>query len=189
MNEDSAPRALVVHESWFGNTAILARAVVAGLTQEGLRVTCVPVSLAPRGPLDVDLLVTGGPTHAFGLSRQATRAEAIHQGAADVGSTFAMREWLDQLPEAHGVVFAAVFDTRVGKVRRVPFSAARAERHRLMRHGYHLVGDAAGFLVDDTPGPLAPGELERATAWARGVAVVTKDLLALRSASAASPGS
>ena len=176
MNETRKLRALVVHESWFGNTESVARAVTAGLALEDFDVRHVTITHAPRGPLDVDLLVVGAPTHAFGLSRSSTRQEAIHRGAADVGSAFGMREWLDQLPETHADDrWAAAFDTRADKTRRLPLNAGHSAQRRLHRRGYELAVDATGFLVQDTAGPLLDGELERATQWGRDLAVTVQN--------------
>lgn len=190
MKDEHILTALVVYESWFGNTAAVAGAVAAGLTMDGFEVRCLSVSDAPRGPVDCSLLVVGAPTHAFGLSRPATRKEALTKGAADGGSTaFGAREWLDQLPaEGNGSGCAASFDTRVGKVRRLPFSAAPAARRRLVEHGYHYVGNPVGFLVDDTSGPLLDGELERACAWGRDLADLTRDQVPSVWAGAEGPG-
>jgi flavodoxin len=184
MRDKADVSALVVYESWFGNTAATARAVASGLALEGLQVRCLPVSDAPLGPVSCDLLVVGAPTHAFGLSRPATREEALSKGATDVGSTtFAMREWLDQLPDQrHDTICAASFDTRADKARRLPFSAAPAARRRLLKRGYHDAGEPVGFAVDDISGPLLDGELERASAWGRDLAVTTKDHFVARGA-------
>ncbi len=60
-------RALVVYESMFGNTEAVARAVAGGLSGS-MEVEVYEVSRAPSpvtGP--IDLLVVGGPTHAFSL--------------------------------------------------------------------------------------------------------------------------
>jgi hypothetical protein len=43
--------------------------------------------------------------------------------------------------------------------------AARGIARRLRRHGYHLVMDPEGFVVDDAYGPLRAGEIERAKEW------------------------
>ena len=61
--------ALVVFESMFGNTKVIADAVAEGLARH-LPVRQVEVGAAPTviGG-EVELLVVGGPTHAFGLSR------------------------------------------------------------------------------------------------------------------------
>ena len=72
------PRALVVYESMFGNTEAIAHAIAEGLSLQ-LAVELVEVSAAPTTLRDVDLLVAGGPTHAFGLSRRSTRESAREQ--------------------------------------------------------------------------------------------------------------
>ena len=70
-------RAVVVYESMYGNTHQVADAIGAGLgTAFDVRV--VPVSLAgPEVLADADLVVVGGPTHAHGMSRAATRKAAV----------------------------------------------------------------------------------------------------------------
>jgi flavodoxin len=71
----------VVYESMFGNTKSVARAVADGLS-ERFDVDLRDVSQAPASDIGpVDLIVVGGPTHAFSLSRPATRASALEQGA------------------------------------------------------------------------------------------------------------
>jgi flavodoxin len=69
-------RSLVVVESMFGNTRMIADAVANGLSAAG-PVTVVEVGDAPVAPNeDVALLVVGAPTHAFSLSRANTRRAA-----------------------------------------------------------------------------------------------------------------
>jgi hypothetical protein len=43
--------------------------------------------------------------------------------------------------------------------------AAGGIARRLRKHGYQLVSDPEGFVVDDAYGPLRPGEIDRAKAW------------------------
>ena len=67
-------RTLVVYESMFGNTAEVAGAVSEGMAHE-MDVDLHEVSDAPAAVTGfVDLIVLGGPTHAFSLSRPGTRA-------------------------------------------------------------------------------------------------------------------
>ena len=154
-------RALVVFESMFGNTERVARAVAEGLTPYA-DAEVVEVGVAPaRSGADVDLVVVGGPTHAFGMSRERTRADAARQaGGPLVSDGVGVREWLSALPASSGVP-AAAFDTRVN-VRGFPGSAGRAAARRLRRAGYRLIAAPASFYVEGTPGPLADGELDRA---------------------------
>lgn len=72
-------RALVIFESMFGNTRTIADAVADGLSSR-FETDVIEVSLAPtRIPEEVSLVVVGGPTHAFGLTRPRTREDAANQ--------------------------------------------------------------------------------------------------------------
>ncbi|GIG21343.1 flavodoxin [Cellulomonas chitinilytica] len=157
--------ALVVYESSFGNTAELARAVWAGMFARRPDVELVEVRGAPEHlPDDIDLLVVGAPTHAFGLSRPRTRADAaVQAGRPPEPSTIGVREWLAHLDRPGRTVHAAAFDTRIQSPH-VPGSAASGAGKRL-RHAGYAVDDVESFWVTGTKGPLAVGELERARAW------------------------
>jgi hypothetical protein len=160
-------KALVVYESMFGNTASVARAIAAGIRAHA-DVTCADVCSAPSA-VGMDLIVVGGPTHAFGLSRPSTRQDAARQGqtrpgTADVG----VREWLDRSPALTGAS-AAAFDTKIDKPF-LPGSAAHKAHRRLGRLGCRLVAPPESFRVTGTTGPLRPGEAERAERWGETVA-------------------
>lgn len=160
-------RALVVYESMFGNTRTVAEAIAVGL-QSALQVDCLEVGSAPQDPSTVDLLAVGGPTHAFGMTRDSTRADAQNQADGPVVSSGGgIREWLDSLT---GVPRLAVaFDTRVHRPR-LPGSAGRAAGRVLRRHGVVLVQPSESFWVDGVRGPLIDGEVARAQQWAAAVA-------------------
>lgn len=150
---------LVVYESMFGNTAAVARAVAQGMA-EHVQVGVAEVSMRPD-TTDADAVVVGAPTHAFGLSRPATRADAARQGAhapTEVG----VREWLATLRRP-GLAVAA-FDTRIANPF-LPGSAAKTAAKALRRAECHLVAPAESFLVTGTKGPLRDGELDRARRW------------------------
>jgi flavodoxin len=162
-------RALVVFESMFGNTRRIAEAVaegLAGVAQVDLR----EVSAAPsRVEDDVDLLVVGGPTHAFGMSRPATRRKAAEEAGHDLVSTGdGIREWLVESRIAPGVP-VATFDTRIRTIW-VPGSAAKAARKQAQRLGCDVSPGARTFYVQGTQGPLDAGEPERARAWGQELA-------------------
>jgi hypothetical protein len=162
-------RTLMVCESMFGNTHAVAEAVVATLSRHG-RTDLVDVAGAPVAiKADVDLVVVGAPTHAFGLSRPNTRESAVKQGAPGDVESVGVREWLATLAQPAGPTGAAAFDTRVARPR-VPGSAARAAGRRLTRLGFQPVAKPVSFWVESTTGPLRPGELERARRWAEDLA-------------------
>jgi hypothetical protein len=173
-------RALVVYESMFGNTQKVAEAVTAGL-RRSVETELVPVDRAPAPLLEpLDLLVVGGPTHAFSMTRERTREDAVRQGAEVLQVSTGLREWIARLtpvadvrwsgghgsalPAAGGRALAT-FDTRAEKARRLPGSAARAAAKHLRRLGYRTVVTPESFLVVDVAGPLVAGELERAREW------------------------
>jgi flavodoxin len=154
-------RGFVVYESLFGNTAQVAQAVADGMR------THVDVELhsvaAGKLPDEIDLLVIGGPTHAFSMSRATTRRDAVNEGATG-DPTMGLREWMDELPEGNDTLFAA-FDTRVEMVRRLPGSAAKAAAKVARKRGYRQLTRPESFYVQDTPGPLLDGEEQRAEVW------------------------
>ncbi|HEX2858174.1 MAG TPA: hypothetical protein VHO26_11990 [Propionibacteriaceae bacterium] len=165
-------KALVMYESMFGNSERIAHAIADGLA-EHVDVVVRDVTTSPGGevPHGTDLLVVGGPTHAFSMSRASTREDAIRQGAGQGLASRGLREWLDGLDaDLHGVA-AASFDTRVSRVRKLPGSAARSAARVLRRHRVHMLAAPESFFVEDVAGPLAGDEDRRAHAWGEQLAV------------------
>jgi hypothetical protein len=163
--------ALVVVESVFGNTRRIAEAVAEGL---GPRVHARVVDVAEAAGLadGVDILVVGGPTHAFGMTRPSTRQSAAEQaGNGAVPAEVGLREWLQTLGPAAPGQLAAAFDTRADRPR-LPGSAAAGALHRLHRLGFGRIMRPESFRVLGTRGPLRTGELERARLW--GSALVAR---------------
>ena len=69
-------RAVVVYESMYGNTHLVADAIGAGL-RPACDVSVVPVAEAgPAVLAGADLVVVGGPTHVHGMGRASTRKAA-----------------------------------------------------------------------------------------------------------------
>ncbi|TNM39681.1 hypothetical protein FHP29_12495 [Nocardioides albidus] len=173
------PSALVVYESLFDNTAQVAHAITRGLRDAGFEAHSVPVtSLASTGPVSVDLLLLGAPTHAFSLSRPASRAGAVRQGAPPDRARIGAREWISHVgPGRFGTTLAAVFDTRVARVRGWPLAAGTTAGRLLHRRGFRLLRKPAAFLVDGTQGPLLPGEEARAERWGQLIGAACRDEL------------
>lgn len=160
-------KALVVYESMFGNTAHVAEAIASGL-RETMDVNLCGVQDAPTvPPEDTCLIVAGGPTHAFSMSRTQTRTDAIAKGASVGTVDFGLREWIEGIPSERHTSALVTFDTRVGKVRHLPGSAAKSAAKAGHKHGFESYASPESFYVGDISGPLLDGELERATAWGR----------------------
>jgi hypothetical protein len=157
--------ALIVFESILGNTERVARAVADGLARSH-PVTVTEAGRAPdQIPPDVDLLVVGGPTHAFGLSRPETRRDAAVLATDPVPTAGrGLREWLDGLAAPGTEVPFAAFDTRV-VTPHLPGSAAKKARKRLRAKGFTSIVDPESFHVHGKTGPLVDGEEDRARAW------------------------
>ena len=160
-------RALVVYESLWGNTEKVARAVAAELSAT-MQVDVVDVDSAPDSADGYDLLVVGGPTHAFSMTRASTRQNAVDQHGAPVTLKRGIREWLNVLAPTENHLKAVAFDTRVDKPR-LPGSAAKAAKQELRSLGFEIPLKQKTFRVHGYEGPLVDGELEKAAEWAREV--------------------
>lgn len=158
-------RALIVYESLWGNTAALAEAI-AGELRHDMSVELVTAEEGPPSIDDFDLVVVGGPTHAFSMSRPATRQSAVENNGAASAPARGIREWLADLAPAGRPVRVAAFDTRVDSPR-LPGSAAKAARHELRSLGFDTAVKAESFHVHGYSGPLVDGDRERAVRWAR----------------------
>jgi flavodoxin len=165
--------AIVVYESVYGNTRKVAEAIAEGLGD----VRALPVHEASQRLQEHDLLVVGGPTHIHGMATSSSRqtaVEALHEDGdahwVEPGATEqpGLRAWLRDLPEAPGVR-AAAFDTRLDRSPWLTGAASRGIAKRLRHRGYDVV-DTESFLVEDSEGPLADGELGRAREWGRALA-------------------
>ena len=145
-------KALVIYESMYGNTHLIADAIGDGLAPIGA-VAVVPVADAtPEALAGVDLVVVGGPTHAHGMTRSASRASAVEMAAKDDDLVLdedaegpGLRDWFDSIGPLD--VKAAAFDTRVKGPALLTGQASKGIAKRLRQVGCSLVAGPESFLV------------------------------------------
>lgn len=169
-------RALVVYESMFGNTHIVADRIANGL-RSAFEVMVVPVAGATaQAVAAADLIVCGGPTHVHGMSSATSRRSAVATvEKPDNGLSLepdaqgpGLRELFDHLDRNQHAA-AAAFDTRVDAPALFTGRASRAIARRLADHGFRLVVAPESFLVDKQT-QLLDGEADRAERWGRSLA-------------------
>lgn len=145
-------RTLIIYDSVYGNTEIIARAIGDAIPGE---VQVLRVGQVNVGDWEaIDLLIVGSPTHG------ALPTEAV-QGLIDRMG-----------PPAREGIKAATFDTRLtwGFLDRWGGFAAPKMADSLKEKGWMLAGEPGGFFVKGLKkGPLKRGEAERAAAWAKGL--------------------
>lgn len=157
-------KALVVYESAWGNTREVAEAISSGLSDR-MDTHVIAVDTAPPlRDVQVDLLVVGAPTHAFGLSREATREDAHQRGGDLIPS--GVREWLESDPVS---LLVATFDTHV-RHPNLPGHASRKTAKKLEKLGCEVLIEPESFYVRGYEGPLLDGEVDRARSWGEELA-------------------
>jgi len=155
--------ALVIYDSFFGNTERIARSIGNGLgPSEDVGIVRVG-DVRPEQLAGLKLLIVGSPTRAFSPSP-------------------AIKKFLKSIPKnvLKGVKVAA-FDTRITNeeidsavfILRIFVNifgyAAKPISDRLVKKGGQLIAPPEGFFVQGMEGPLKEGELERASDWAKQI--------------------
>ena len=170
-------KAVVIYESMYGNTHLVADAIGKGLS-EAADVVVIPVAEAEPALIDeADLIVVGGPTHAHGVSRPSTRKAAV-AAAEKPGSNLAvdedaegpgLRDWFATLDWMSGR--AAAFDTRADAPAALTGRASKGIMRLLRHHGFTVVADPESFLVTKA-NHLEPDQEQRARDWGAELAAV-----------------
>lgn len=160
-------KAVVVYESLFGNTALIARAIAEGIGPGAEALTTDAASA--EAVADADLIVAGAPVLAFSLPTDQLRASVERDEAGaptppDLSHP-SLRSWLESVPK--GRARTAAFETRIWWS---PRGATGDIEQRLRRAGYRPAAKAEKFVVKGKYGPLRDGEVERARRWGRQLA-------------------
>jgi hypothetical protein len=162
--------AVVVYESFWGNTAAVARAIAEGIGPEATPMTTDEAT--PDVVSTADFVVVGAPVLGFRLPTDQIREGLLREyGAPTPADTShrSMRTWLDELPT--GTAPVAAFETRF---RFSPGGSIGTIEHELERAGYRPVTKGKKFLVTGKYGPLKAGELQRARQWGAELATAAQ---------------
>lgn len=146
---------LIVYDSLFGNTEIIARQIAQAFADQQVRI--VLAKDASANDIEaLDLLVTGSPTHAGKPSAN-------------------LQDFFSRLPaDALKNIKAAAFDTGIPAagqkkllgllIKLIGYAAKHIAR--LLENKGAVVLAAETFFVIDKEGPLQNGETERSKQWA-----------------------
>lgn len=134
--------ALVIYDSNYGNTRLVAEAIAE--TLKGNAISVKDVSLADLD--NRDLLVVGSPINAW-------------------RPTPFIQSFLENIPEGKlKGMRAAAFDTRVKSF--LSGNAAKRIYRALNKKGAKMMAEPIGFYVQGKEGPLLEKEIEHARQWA-----------------------
>ena len=153
--------ALIIYDSFFGNTQKIAEAIAKGLAAS-IKVTCSKASEAKQTDLEgIQLFVVGAPT----------------QGGRPTPD---IAKFVEEIP-AGGLQNKQVttFDTRFNAsessfglkmlMGTIKYAAEKIAK-KLTAKGGNLVVQPEGFFVTGKEGPLQEDELERAEQWGKDIA-------------------
>ena len=157
--------AWVVYDSVHGNTREIAEAIAKGLESAGPVRVIAADDADPDELRDARWVVLGCPTHAFSLSPgMKTLVGRLSRGSLDAVpfAAFDTRFAMSDMPSPVLKVIVPIVGKRAWAATHLARAAARA--------GAKQVAQPEGFHVRATEGPLADGEVQRATAWGRALA-------------------
>jgi len=160
-------KAVVVYESYWGNTAAVARAIAEGLGPDARAMSTAEAT--GEALAGIGLIVAGSPIVAFQLPTEKMRSDmAAKPGKAPSPPDLShpsMRSWLESLPKGSGGgrgAHAAAFETGF---KLSPGGAAGTILKMLKNAGYESIAKKQRFVMKGYYGPTREGELDRAKAW------------------------
>ncbi len=139
---------LIVYDSQFGNTKVIAEAIAEQLRAYGPAQAARVDPAQPCELEEADLLILGCPTQGW---RPTQAMQTLLKHAAS---------------HIKGGAAVACFDTRFHKSHWMTGSAAESIAKRLRTLGIEPLVPPESFFVTSTQGPLEPGEEARAARWA-----------------------
>jgi flavodoxin I len=152
-------KAVIVFDSFFGNTEKVAKAIGVELEVHGEVLVGRVNEISSDQLQGIDLLVVGSPTRAFSMSpgTKDFLSDVLGRNIQGVKvAAFDTRMLAEDVNNAFYTFFSRLFGFAAQKI------AARLENK-----GGELVLLPQGFAVPGAEGPLKDGELERAAAWGK----------------------
>ncbi|MDD5311461.1 MAG: flavodoxin domain-containing protein [Dehalococcoidia bacterium] len=147
-------KVIIVYESKYGNTRLVAEMIAKGLNQfPDVEATVAEVArVDPELTVNYDALLIGSPNHIGGPTR------GISKFIGRLGKLDLKHKWM------------AVFDTYTGNDFQ---KAMRKMEQQLSRkvHGIILIAPGLSIRVDQTKGPVASGEHPKCEEFGVGFAV------------------
>ncbi|MBM3136696.1 MAG: flavodoxin family protein [Chloroflexi bacterium] len=154
-------KALVIYDTFFSNTEKVAQAVGKGLgTDKEVSVVKVD-AVKPEMLQGLDFMIVGSPTRAFSpspASKTFIKNLSANQLAGVKVTTFDTRLPINEKTPGILRFLAGIFGY-----------ADKPLLNELKKKGGLQVVPSEGFMVSDSEGPLAEGELERATEWGKTI--------------------
>jgi flavodoxin len=156
-------KALVVYDSFFGNTEQIAQAIGNALgNQADVEIFRVS-NVKPEQLTGLKLLIVGSPTRGFRPTPAISNLlkSILKNGLKGVKvAAFDTRFTMDEIESS--VFILPILVNIFGY-------AAKPISDRLKKKGGELIVPPEGFFVEGTEGPLKEGELERAADWAKQI--------------------
>lgn len=157
-------KTIILYDSYFGNTEKTASSIKEGLDVHG-EVTLKRINEAsPEILKRIDLLIIGTPTRAFRPTRTAV--------------SFIKKLPAQSLTDIRIASFDTRMDIKVVNSKFLTFMAgifgyaAEPLQNLMIKKGGIPAGKPEGFYVKESEGPIADGELKRASKWAASLVMV-----------------
>ena len=145
-------KALIMYNSLFGNTRIIAEQLALGLQDEKIPTDCVSITDIDRESIkNYDFIAIGGPTHNISLSKE-------------MKEFFSTTLYHLKLKDKKGFAFDTRKESKMNSKRYfiLENSAARRIQRKLKRMHIKIIKDRESALIEPTrKGPLLPGVKEK----------------------------
>ena len=153
-------KTVIIYDSVYGNTGAIAEAIAAALGSEASLIQVAKATVEDIA--SADLVIIGTPTHAGRVSEAVKNF--LTQVPAEVYFDKHIAVFSTGIPSEGMNFFLRLIIKTLGYAA-VPTMAVLAKKRAI------VAGEPINLLVKGKEGPLLPGEIERAVAWARSIVI------------------